>query len=124
MTAPHLLLACALALILAGCADEDERWEKLSPRHPLNGQVLRFHYPDSPTGGDVTGEFVGSMLVSPLFPVSPGTNSAHVPVFDIRLDDGSIVHVRDADAPPLARGSRVVLMPSAHGYSLMPAIRR
>jgi outer membrane lipoprotein SlyB len=126
---PHSILfvvLCACALV--GCSHSDNR-EYHAPAgrdlKPQSGIIVRFWYPDSPSGAAVTGEFVGSMLLDSLTaPLMIGANNAHVPVFNIRLDDGRIVNVQDADAPPMARGSRVVLMPSGKSYRILPDTRR
>lgn len=128
MTHHYLLLVLLSASLLVGCSHSDHR-EYHAPAgrelKPQSGTIVRFWYPDSPSGAEVTGEFVGSMLLDSLTaPLMIGANNAHVPVFNIRLDDGRTVNVQDADAPPMARGSRVVLMPSGKSYRILPDTRR
>lgn len=84
------------------------------------GEVLRFTYAESPGAGAVTAGFVGSVLVGSILPISPGPNNSHLPIYHIRLDSGRIVHVRDGSSQPLARGSRVVLLPEGGTYRIMP----
>ena len=91
---------------------------------PESGEVMSFTFDDSPSGSAVTGEYVGSMLLGAFSPFSIGANSSHIPTYHIRLGSGRIVHVRDPDAPLLARGSRVLLMPGAGGHSIIPDTRR
>jgi hypothetical protein len=89
------------------------------PRYE-RGEVLRFTYAESPGAGQVTAGYVGSMLVGSILPISSGPNNSHIPTYHIRLDSGRIVHVRDPGSLPLARGSRVVLLPEGATYRIMP----
>jgi hypothetical protein len=92
---------------------------------PEKGEIVLLSYEDSPTGGDAALSFLGSMALGQISPITTGAGSAHVPTFHIRLSSGQVIRVRDPDAPAMARGTRVVLLPnSSRGYSIVPDNRR
>jgi hypothetical protein len=94
-------------------------------QQPQTGEIVRLSYEDSPTGGTAAWSFLGSMALGQISPITTGAGGAHVPTFHVRLSSGEVVRVRDPDAPPMARGTRVVILPeSGGGYSILPDTRR
>lgn len=81
------------------------------------GEVLGMRYDDSRGGGEATLGFLGGVTLNALSPFGfiTGTGSGHVPTYHIRLANGGTAMVRDPDCPPLARGSRVIVLRDADG---------
>lgn len=113
---PRLLFTALVGSLFIGCASS-ERDPYAVPTPPQKGKIIGFNYAYSPTGGDAAGEF----LLNVVSPFGYMPNDSHIPVYQVRLEDGRVVNIRDPDAPTMMRGTAVmILTDDGGGRSLMP----